>query len=130
MYTKTAFAKAWSAVGATIVACTFCAGEVVAQEHDVTVAYRVSTQGLDLNTSAGARELYVRLKNAAWFVCTRTNRIGLQDLPDPDACSEKTLGETVRSTHLPLLVQVYLETHTLGQAAAHGIDVSSQLAAK
>ncbi len=130
MYTKVAFANAWSVCGATIVAFALCAGDVVAQGHDVTVAYRVSTQGLDLNTSAGARELYVRLKQAAWFVCTRTNRIGLQDLPNPDACSEQTLGEAIRSTHLPLLVQVYLETHTLGQAAAHGIDVSSQLAAK
>jgi hypothetical protein len=31
---------------------------------------------------------------------------------------------------LPLLTQVYLETHTLRQAAAHGIDVPAQVAAK
>ena len=129
MYTKTAFTSAWSAFVAAIVACTFCAGGVVAQGHDVTVAHRVSSQGLDLNTSDGAREFYLRLKSAAWFVCTRTNRIGLQDLPNPEACSEKALGDAVRSTHMPLVVQAYLETHTLGQAVAHGIDVS-QVAAK
>ncbi len=129
MYTKRAFANAWSAFGAAIVACTLWAGDVVAQGHDVTVAYPVSSHGLDLNTSAGAREFYLRLKSAAWFVCTRTKRIGLQDLPNPEACSEKALGEAVRSAHVPLVVQAYLETHTLGQAAAHGIDVS-QVAAK
>jgi len=31
---------------------------------------------------------------------------------------------------LPLLTQVYLETHTLRQAAAYGIEAPAQLAAK
>jgi len=130
MDTKTAVVNVWSVFGAAIIACTFLAGDVVAQGHEVRVAYQVSAQGLDLSKPAGARELYSRLKNAAWIVCTRANRVGLEPAPDADACTEKALGEAIRSVHIPLLVQAYLETHSLGQAAAHGIDVPVQLAAK
>lgn len=129
MCTKTVV-NAWLVFGAAIVACTFFAGDAVAQGHEVTVAHHVSTQGLDLSTPAGARELYRRLKNAAWIVCNRPDRVGLQPTLPPVACSEKALGDAVHSAHLPLLVQAYLETHSLGQAAAHGIDVPVQLAAK
>jgi UrcA family protein len=129
MYTKTVV-NAWSVIGGAIVACTLFAGDAVAQGHEVTVAHHVSTHGLDLSTSAGARELYRRLKNAAWIVCNRPDRVDLEPTLAPVACSEKALGDAVRSAHMPLLVQAYLETHSLGQAAAHGIDVPVQLAAK
>ncbi len=130
MYTKTVVINAWSVLGTIIVACTFYAGDVRAQGHEVTVARQVSTQGLDLSTPAGARELYSRLKSAAWIVCTRANRVGLEPTPDPDVCSEKALGEAIRSAHMPLLVQAYLETHSLRQATARGIDVAARVAAK
>ena len=123
MYTKTAVINAWSVLGATIVACMFFAGDVAAEGSTVSVAIRVSTQGIDLSKPPGARELYRRLKNAAWIVCTRANRVGLEPSPDPEACSETALGEAILSAHMPLLTQAYLETHSLGQAAAHGIDV-------
>ncbi len=130
MCTKITVANAWSVLGAAIVACAFFAGDAVAGGHDAKVAYPVNTQGLDLSTPAGAREFYSRLKNAAWIVCTRANRVGLEPVPDAYACSENALAEAVRSAHMPLLVQAYLETHSLGQAAAHGIQVPVQLAAK
>ena len=133
MYTKTAVINACSVLGAAIVACTLFAGDAAAQGSPVSVAMRVSTQGIDLSKPAGARELYHRLKNAAWIVCTRANRVGLEPSPDPEACSEKALGEAILSAHMPLLTQAYLQTHSLGQAAAHGIDVPIapvQLAAK
>jgi UrcA family protein len=123
MYTRTAVINAWSVLGAAIVACTLFAGDVAAQGSPVSVAMRVSTQGIDLSKPAGARELYRRLKNAAWIVCTRANRVDLEPSPDPEACSEKALGEAILSAHMPLLTQAFLETHSLGQAAAHGIDV-------
>jgi UrcA family protein len=123
MYTKTTVINAWPVLGATIVACMFFAGDVAAEGSTVTVAIRVSAQGIDLSEPAGARELYRRLKNAAWIACTRANRVGLEPSPDPEACSEKALGEVILSAHMPLLTRVYLETHSLGQAAAHGIDV-------
>jgi UrcA family protein len=130
MNSKTVVINAWSVLGAAVVACTLFTGDVAAEGRPVSVALQVSTQGIDLSKSAGARELYRRLKNAAWIVCTRANRVGLEPSPDPDACSEKALGEAIRSAHIPLLVQAYLETHSLGQAAAHGIDVPVQVAAK
>jgi len=130
MYTKAAVINSWSVFSAAVVACTFFAGDVIAEPHEVSVAYQVSTQGLDVNKPAGARELYIRLKNAAWYVCTRTNRVGLEPSPDTDACTEKALGEAIRSAHVPLLVQAYLEKHSVAQAAAHGLVVPVQLAEK
>jgi UrcA family protein len=130
MYSKTVVMSAWSVLGAAVVACTLFAGEVAAEGRPVKVALQVSARGLDLNKPAGARELYSRLKNAAWIVCTRANRVGLEPSPDPDACYEKALGEAIRSANLPLLTQAYLETHLPRDAATYGIDVPVQVAAK
>jgi UrcA family protein len=126
MYTKTAVLNACSLLGGAIIGCTLFAGDVVAQGDEVRVAYQVSTQGLDLSKAAGARELYRRLKHAAVVVCTRADRTGQESPANLDACSEKALGEAIRFAQMPSLVQVYLETHSLGQAAAQGIDVRSQ----
>ena len=43
---------------------------------------------------------------------------------------EDALGQAVRFVKRPLLTQIYLQTHTLREAAARGIDVSVQLASK
>jgi UrcA family protein len=128
MYTKTAVMTAWPIYGAAIVACTFFAGNVLAK--DVNVAYRVSAQGLDLREPAGAHEFFSRLQHAAGIVCTHGNRVDLKPSPDPKGCYEKALGDAIRSANVPLLTQVYLETHTLREAAVHGIDVPVQVAAK
>jgi UrcA family protein len=128
MYPKKAVMAACSVFGAAVVACTLFAGNVVAK--DVTVAYQVNAKGLDLRQPAGAHEFYGRLKKAAWIVCTHGNRVDLQPSSDPKDCYEKALGDAIRSTNVPLLTQVYLETHTLREAAARGIDVPVQVAAK
>src|SRR6266436_1629254 len=128
MYPKTAVTTAWSVLGVAMVACTPLAGNVVAKE--VKVAYQVSTQGLNLRQPAGAHEFYGRLKKAARIVCTHGNRVDLQPSPDPAGCYEKALGDAIRSANVSLLTQVYLETHTLREAAARGIDVPVQVAAK
>ncbi len=130
MYTNTPVACARSVLGAAAVACTLCAGHVVARDHTVTVAIHVSTQGLDLSQPAGAHQFYARLKHAAQVACTHGNQVGLEPLPDPASCYEKALGDAIRSVNLPLLTRVYLETHTLWQAAARGINVPAQVAAK
>jgi hypothetical protein len=91
---------------------------------------KVSTRGLDLETSAGAHELYSRLKNAAWSVCNNTLRVGLEPTPDPYGCSEKALAEAILSANMTRLTQIYLETHTLREAAERGIRAPVQLAAK
>ncbi len=128
MYTKKIVMSAWPVLGAGVVACVLFAASVAAKE--VTVAIQVTTKGLDLSQAAEGHELYGRLKKAAWIVCTHGNRVDLQPSPDREGCYEKELGDAVRSANVSLLTQVYLETHTLREAAAHGIDVPVQVAAK
>jgi UrcA family protein len=125
MYTITALR---CVLGAAAVACTLFTGTVAAK--DATVAIHVSTQGLDLNQPTGAHEFYTRLQHAARVVCTHGNRVDLAPAPDPEGCYEKALGDAIRSANVPLLTQVYLQTHTLREAAAHGIEVPAQMAAK
>jgi UrcA family protein len=130
MYTKTIAMSAWPVLGAALVACTLFAGSATANDQEFTVAYRVNTRGLDLSTPAGAHTLYSRIKHAAEVVCTHGNRVDLKPLADPIGCYEKALGNAVRFLNSSLLTQVYLETHTLRQAAAHNIDIPALVAAK
>ena len=128
MYTPKAFMGVWPVLGTAIMACTFFAGDVAAR--DVEVAYQVSAQGLDLKQPAVAREFYAHLQHAAQIVCTHGMRVDLQTSPDPKGCYERALADAIRSASMPLLTQVYLETHSPREAAAHGIDVPLQVAAK
>jgi UrcA family protein len=128
MYTKTDLMSVWPVLTAAVIGCALFAGGVAAKE--VTVAIQVSTHGLDLSRPAGAREFYGRLKRAARTVCTHGNRIDLQPSADLEGCYEKALGDAVRSANVSLLTQLYLEAHTLREAAARGIDVPVQVAAK
>ena len=130
MSMKTAVLRSHFMLGAVAIAGPLFAGNVAAQGHNVTVAIHVSTQGLDLHNSAGAQEFYRRLKHAADVACTHGNRVDLKPSSDPVACHEKALGEAIRAVNLPLLTQVYLETHTRRQAAAYGIEGPAQLASK
>jgi len=130
MYTKASALSAWPVLGAAIAACTLFTGDVAAKDDAVTVSIQVSTQGLDATQPRGAQKLYWRLQNAARVACTHGNRVDLAPAPDPEGCYEKALGDAIRSANVPLLTQVYLVTHTLRQAAARGIDVPAQMAAK
>jgi UrcA family protein len=130
MYTRTTARSAWPVFGAAVAACTLFAGSVVAKDDAVTVSIQVSTQGLDVSQPRGAQKLYWRLQHAARVACTRGNRVGLAPSPDPEGCREKALADAIRAANLTLLTQIYLATHTLEQAAARGIDVPVQVAAK
>jgi UrcA family protein len=130
MYTRTVVMGAWPVVGAAVVACALFAGKVAAKDQEFTVAYQVSTRGLDLSQPFGAQALYSRLKHAAQVVCTHGMRVDLKPVTDEKGCYEKALGDAIRTVNLPLLTQVYLATHTLQQAAARGIEVPVKLAAK
>jgi UrcA family protein len=129
MYFKAA-RGAHSALGALAIVGALFGGNVAAREYDVKVAIHVSTQGLDLKQPAGMQEFYERLEHAAHVACTYGNRVDLKPASDPIGCYETALGDAIRSVNLPLLTDVYLETHTLRQAAAHGIQVPAQVAAK
>jgi UrcA family protein len=130
MYNKMDFMSAWPVLGVAIVAGTLFAGEVAAKDPEFTVAYRVTTQGLDPSQPAGAHELYTRLRHASQVVCTHGKRADLTPVTNEYSCYERALGNAVRSANLPLLTQVYLETHKPWQAAALGIDLPATMAAK
>ena len=130
MYTKAVVMNAWPVLGAALVACPLFADSVAAKDQEFTVAYQVGTQGLDLTQPAGAHELYSRLKHAAEVVCTHGMRVDLKPVADPKGCYEKALVSAVRSVNLMLITQVYLQSHTLQQAAAFGIDVPMKVAAE
>jgi UrcA family protein len=130
MYTKIAVISAHFTLSAVAIAGILFAGSVAAQGHDVTVAIHVSTQGLDLHSPVGAQEFYGHLKHAADVACTHGNRVDLKPPSDPVACYEKALGEAIRAVNLPFVTQAYLETHTLRQAAAYGIEAPARVAAK
>ncbi len=115
---------------ALLAACGVLSAPIQAKSHEVTVKITVSTAGLDLSQPAGAREAYARLQKAAGIACTHGMRVDLQPPASFAGCYEKTLGDAIRSANVPLLTQVYLETHSPREAAAHGIDVPVQVAAK
>ena len=130
MYTNTRALSAWPILGAAIAAYTLFTGGVSAKDDAVTVSIQVSTQGLDATQPRGAQKLYWRLQNAARVACTHGNRVGLAPSPDPEGCREKALAGAIRAANLALLTQVYLASHSLRDAAAHGIDAPLQMAAK
>jgi UrcA family protein len=129
MYTKRAFISAFP-VAVAAVACALFAGSVAAKDDAVTVSIQVSTQGLDVSQPSGVQKLYLRIENAARVACTHGYRVDLAPSPNPEACREKALGDAIRAANLPQLTQAYLATHTLREAAAHGIDVPAMIASK
>lgn len=130
MYAKAAVTSARLLVGAATVVCTLFAGNVAAKDKIVTVSVQVHRQGLDLSQPADAQTFYTRLQNAAWLVCTRGTRVDLLPVDTLKSCYEKALGDAIRSAKAPTLTQIYLATHTLQEAAAHGVEVPAQLVAK
>lgn len=131
MYTKLAIAGTRSILGVAAAAgMLFACNTAPAKDHNVTVAIHVSTQGFDLNRPTDARTFYARIENAAWIACTRGDRVNLLPVDDLNGCYQKALGGAIRSAHAPLLTHIYLTTHTLGEAAALGIEVPAQMAAK
>jgi UrcA family protein len=130
MYAKSAVTGTRLVVGVASVVCTLFAGNVVAEDKIVTISVQVSPKGLDLSQPADAQTFYTRLQNAAWSVCTRGTRVDLLPVYHLPGCYEKALGDAVHASNKPMLTRIYLETHTLREAAAHGIDVPAQVAAK
>ena len=110
-------------VGSVSLTCLFAATAAHADSSTVTVAIHVNAHGLDLTQEEGVRKFYQRIKNAAWAACTRADRVDLAPVEDPMKCSDQSLAQAVRSVSAPALTRVYLETHTLQQAAVAGISV-------
>ena len=130
MYAKATLISARLLIGAAAVVCTLFTGNVVAKDKIVTVALHVSAQGLDLSRPADAQTFYTRLQNAAWVACTRGDRVDLLPVNPQKVCYEKALGDAVHASNKLLITQMYLATHTLQEAASHGIELPAQVAAK
>jgi UrcA family protein len=131
MQTKLAISGVRFVLGVAAAAGTlFPLSPVAAKDHKVTVALHIPTKGVDLGQPANARIFYTRLENAAWVACTRGDRVDLLPVDNQKACYDGALGRAIRSAKAPTLIQIYMETHTLRQAAAHGIELPTQLAAK
>jgi UrcA family protein len=124
MFTKTTALAAFAVTGSLI------AGLAAAKDHNVTVAVPVNAQGLDLTQPQDARTFYARLQQAAYVVCTDGRRVDLAPADNQKHCYEKALGNAIRATKQPMLTQIYLGEHTMQEAAARGIQVPSQVAAK
>jgi UrcA family protein len=95
----------------------------------VKVQQTVSAAGLDLNTPAGARTLYARLKNASHSLCIGS--------PFPEnrapswqyqACIEKALANAVRNSGYPLLTMAFVDDYGSGVAAKYGIRENDRVA--
>ena len=130
MYAKAAITTARLLLGATTVACALFAASVSAKDKIVADSVKISPQGLDLSQPADAQAFYTRLENAAWIVCTRGTRVGLLPAENQFKCYQSALGDADHASNKPLVTQIYLATHTLQEAAAHGIDVPARVAAK
>jgi UrcA family protein len=113
----------------SVLAIAFFCGAAGADEHAVIVSKKVDSSGLDLNRAADAQQLYTRIRHAADDVCTRGRQVDLLPSDNPARCYEKALANAIRSARLPMLTQIYLNTHSAQEAAARGIEVPSQVAA-
>jgi UrcA family protein len=121
-------AKAFAMV-ITLGSTLFC-HTLAAKDREVTIALHVSTVGFDLGRAADARKIYARLDKAAWEACNSGNRVGLTPTDNVPACYQNTLASAVKSAKAPLLTRIYLDSHTLQQAAVQGIREPGQVAAK
>jgi UrcA family protein len=115
---------------ALIVVTALLAGNAVAASHSVIVSAPINTSGLDLSRPADVRTLYRRVKGTAEYLCGTSNRVGLAPVGDPKGCYEMALGDAIRSARLPMLTRLYLNTHTLQEAAARGIEIPPQVSAR
>jgi UrcA family protein len=107
---------------------SFAGDRTPVNNHEVTVAIRVSAAGLNLNRSTDAQTFYARLKNAAWVACTRGDRAGLVPVDDVTGCVERSLAGAIQAAKTPTLTRIYMATHAPLDAAAHGMGIAAQVA--
>lgn len=116
---------------AVVIAGSLVAGTAQARDDRVIVSKQISTAGLDLGNLADAQTLYMRLRQAADYVCsTRTMRVDVLPFDNPRGCFEKALGKAVQQAHAPLVTQAYLLNHTQHDAATWGIELPAEVATR
>jgi len=130
MYANALAAGARALLGTIAVASIFFSDPLAAKDREVTIALHVSTVGIDLSRPADARKIYTRLDRAAWAACNTGDRVGLAPSDNAASCYQDALASAIKSAKAPLLTRIYLDNHTLQQAAVQGIREPSQIAAK
>jgi UrcA family protein len=118
-----------TAASSIIAAATIFDAPAAAAGHPIPVSIHLSTRGVDLGNPTEARRFYEKLKYAATVVCTHGDKAGLEPLPSPKDCADKSLADAIRSVNAPRLLEIFLETHTVRQASALGIIEPPKLAA-
>jgi len=67
MYAKPVVMTARSLLGVVAVACTLCAGNVAANDREITIELHVKTDGLDLRQPTDARTFFA-LSPRVWMM--------------------------------------------------------------
>ena len=128
MYIKATNIGVRSIVSAFALGAAFLVADAAARVFDVKVAIHVSTAGIDVKQPEGAQELYRRIQHAAHVACTYGDRVDLKPVTPLATCYEQALGNAVHSVKAPLLTEIYLQSHTIQQAASYGIQIPKQVA--
>ena len=98
-------APAVAALGALISASVGMAAETETRTDIPSITVRYTD--LDLNTSAGVRELYSRLRIAARNVCNVGESRALINAMESKSCYVQVLGRAVDDAHLPTLTSLH-----------------------
>jgi UrcA family protein len=130
MYANTPGPGAQALLSVVVLAGALFSNTLAAKDHEVIVALHVSTAGFDLGRPADARKIYTRLDKAAWEACNGGERVGLAPVDNLSACYQNSLGNAIKAAKAPLVTRIYLDTHTLQQAAEQGIREPAQMAAQ
>jgi UrcA family protein len=130
MYANSHATSARALLGTLAITSALFSNALAAKDHEVTIALHVSTAGFDLSRPKDARKIYTRLDKAAWEACSGGDRVGLAPSDNPPACYQNALASAIKAAKAPLLTRIYLDNHTLQQAAVQGIHEPSQIAAK
>jgi UrcA family protein len=130
MYANTPGPGVRALLSVVAVAGALFSNTLAAKDHEVTIALHISTAGFDLGRPTDARKIYTRLNKAAWEACNGGDRVGLAPADNASACYENSLGNAVKAAKAPLLTRIYLDNHTLQQAAVQGIHEPAQMAAQ
>ena len=129
MFTKLFSQSIKCALAAAVVASLQPALSLADPLASDTVSVKVSAAGLDVNSAAGAQELYKRLTIAAEQACGVEAEFDALRTAKFDRCYRDTLGNAVHAINRPLLTQVYVERHSRDDAA-RSVAASERVAAK
>jgi UrcA family protein len=101
-------AAAVAATIGTFLACSSAHADVRVNGNQETSTTTVHFADLDVSSHGGAQHLFLRLKNAAVFVCGDANDpVELNQRSDILQCQQKAVEQAVERIDRPLLTAIY-----------------------